>query len=123
MKTNLLLLIFVLTAFWSRGQNPPRVIVLTSHDVDTNSVRLITPPSTPRQNVVFRYNGKTSKEIRAISDSHPHVKIMRDGMIMAETVDGGCAGWVDKQTNFVGLVLIFNNYDQAKAAEKALRGD
>jgi hypothetical protein len=48
---------------------------------------------------------------------------MRDGAVVAETVGGGCGGWVDKRTNYVGLVLIFTNYDQAKAAEKALRGE
>ena len=121
MKTKLLLLSFILVAFCSQGQSQPRFIVLTSHDVDTNSVHLITQPSTPVQNVVFRYVGKTSEEIRAIRDSHPRAKIMRDGVVVAETVDGGCGGYVDKHTNFVGLVLIFHKYDQAKAAEKALR--
>lgn len=123
MKTKLLFLTFVLTAICSQGQDQPRFIVLTSHDVDTNSVRLITQPSTPVQNVVFRYVGKTSAEIKAIRDSHPRAEIMQDGVVVAETIDGGCGGYVDKHTNFVGLVLIFTKYDQAKAAEKALRGD
>jgi hypothetical protein len=122
MKSAFLLLSVLLMAFCSQGQSQRPVIILTSHDVDTNSVRLITPPTTSDQNVVFRYVGKTSTEIKAIHDSHPRFKIMQDGVVVAETY-GGCGGWVDKQTNYVGLVLIFSKYDEGKAAEKALRGE
>jgi hypothetical protein len=123
MKTTFLLFTILLAAFCSQGQSQRPVIILTSHDVDTNSVRLITQPTTSVQNVVFRYAGKTSTEIEAIRDSHPRAKIMRDGVVVAETVDGGCAGYCDKQTNYIGLVLIFRKFDEGKAAEKALRGE
>ena len=75
------------------------------------------------QNLTFRFIGKTSAEIKAIADKHPSARIMRnDGVILAETVAGGCNGYVDG-TNYIGLVLIFTNYDQAKIAAQTLRGD
>jgi len=123
MKRTFLLPLILLTGFCLYGQSQLQYIILTSHDVDTNSVHLITQPTTPVQNVMFRYAGKTSAEIKAIIDSHPRAKIMRDGVVVAETVDGGCGGYVDKHTNYIGLTLIFSKYDEAKAAEKALRGD
>jgi hypothetical protein len=122
-KTTFLLLTILLTAFCSQGQSQRPIIILTSHDVDTNSVRLITQATTLVQNVVFRYAGKTSAEIKSIRDSHPRAKIMREGVVVAETVDGGCAGYCDKHTNYIGLILIFSKYDEGKAAEKALRGE
>jgi len=123
MKRTFLLLTVLLAAFCSHGQSQPQFIILTSHDVVTNSVHLITTPDTPVQNVLFRYVGKTSAEIKTIANSHPRAKIMRDGVVVAETVDGGCGGYVDKHTNYIGLTLIFSKYDEAKVAEKALRGE
>ena len=123
MKTTFLLFTIFLVAFCSQGQSQRPIIILTTHDVDTNSVRLITQPTASVQNVVFRYADKTSAEIEAIRDSHPRAKIIRDGIVVAETVDGGCAGYCDKHTNYIGLVLIFSKYDEGKAAEKALRGE
>jgi hypothetical protein len=105
------------------GQSQSQFIILTSQDVKTNTVHLITTSDTPVQNVMFKYAGKTSAEIKTIIDSHPRAKIMWDDVVMAETVEGGCGGYVDKHTNYVGLVLIFSKYDQAKLAEKTLRGD
>jgi hypothetical protein len=123
MKSIFFLLLVLLMAFCLYGQSQPQFIILASQDVNTNSVHLITSPDTPVQNVTFRYVGKSSEEIKAILDSHPRAKIMRDGVVVAETIDGGCGGYVDGHTNYVGLVLVFSKYDQAKLAEKALRGD
>jgi hypothetical protein len=120
MKSTFLLLAILLGAFCSQAQTQRPFLILTSHDVDTNSVRLITQPTTPQQNVVFRYVGKSSAEIKAIRDNYPRARIMRDGVVVGEAV---CGGYVDRQTNFVGLVLIFEKYDEARAAEKALRGE
>jgi hypothetical protein len=122
MKSTFLVMTVFLVAFCLHGQSQSQYIILTSHDVDTNSVHLITQPTTSGQNVLFRYVGKTPAEIKTIMDSHPRAKIMQDGVVVAETVEGGCGGYVDKHTNYVGLTLIFSKYDEAKAAEKALRG-
>ena len=111
MKRTFLLPLILLTGFCLYGQSQLQYIILTSHDVDTNSVHLITQPTTPVQNVMFRYAGKTSAEIKAIIDSHPRAKIMRDGVVVAETVDGGCGGYVYKHTNYIGLTFIFSKYD------------
>jgi hypothetical protein len=113
----------LLIALGAYGQSRRDFIVLTVHDVHTNSVRLITGPTFPVQNVVFRYAGKTSAEIKAIADSHVHAKIMRDCAVVAETGEGDCIGYFDGHTNYVGLVLIFKEYDDAKAAKRALRGE
>jgi len=121
MKITFPLLTILLGAFCSHGQTQRPFITLTSDDADTNSVRLISQPTTSVQNVVFRYADKTSAEIKAILDTHPRAKIMRDGIVVAEAV--GCGGIVDHHTNHIGLVLIFHKYDEAKVAEKALRGE
>ncbi len=107
------------------GPSSQPIIVLTSKDVDTNSVRVITQATSSVQNLVFRYVGKTSAEIEAIVHRHPQVQVVQDGRIVTAT-DGGCGGLADDvhgQRNYVGLVLIFDNYDQAKLAEKTLRRD
>jgi len=104
-------------------QSQRQFIVLTAQDVDTNSVRLIGPQSDSDDNVVFRYVSKTPAEIKAIVESHPSAKILRGSVVVAETVDGGCAGLLDKQQNYIGLVLMFTNYDEGKAAARALRAE
>ena len=123
MKAKLLLLIFVLATVSLGGQGQLQSIVLTSRDVDTNSVRLISRTTESNQNVVFRYLGKSSAEIKAIRDNHPTVRIVRNGAIVAETDPGACSGYVEHETNYVGLVLGFSQYDKAMAAAKALRGN
>ena len=121
MKSTFALLTILLGAFCSHGQTQAPCISLTSNDVDTNSVRLITQPTDTYQNVVFRYADKTSAEIKAIRDTHPRAKIMQDGIVVAEAV--GCGGLTENHTNYIGLVLIFSKYDEGKTAEKALRGE
>ena len=120
--------IVLLSVFCSYGQDKVVPIVLTSKDVYTNSVNVTTAPTSDAQNLVFRYRNKSSDEIKAIAKRRPRgrVKVMKDGVVVAETPDwwyGGQVEIVRGQTNFIGLVLIFKKYDQAKLAEKALRGD
>jgi hypothetical protein len=107
-----------------RAGSQAHFIILTSQDVKTNSVHLITTPAEgPNQNVLFKYADKTPAEIKAIANGHPTAKIMKDGVEVAETVQGGCAGYLDKHTNYVGLDLIFGNYDEAKLAANTMRGN
>jgi hypothetical protein len=123
MKTKCIVLLTFLASYCLYGQSLLPVIVLTSRDVFTNSVHLRTPPTTPWQNVTFRYVGKSSTEVEAIVKSRPRcVRIMKDGVVVVET-DGGCTGYTDHKTNWVGLVLLFSKYDQAKLAAKTLRGE
>jgi hypothetical protein len=110
------------------GQDKSLPILLTSKDVDTNSVRVTTSPASDHQNLVFKFGHKNSAEIKAIAKRRPRgqAKVMKNGVVIAETPEGGFGGHVqivDGQTNFIGLTLTFSNYDQAKLAEKALRGD
>jgi hypothetical protein len=123
MKSTYFFLLAFLTTFCLHGQSQLPTIVLTSKDVYTNSVRVITQPSTPCQNLVFLYSGKTSAEIEAIVKARPFVQVVKDGTIIVET-DAPCAGYTAYgHTNYIGLVLIFNKYDQVKLAERTLHGD
>ena len=107
-----------------RAGDQPRLIILTSQDVKTNSVQLITTPTEhPLQKVLFEYASKSPDEIKAIASSHPTVKIMKDGVEVAETALGGSVEYLDKKNICVGLDLIFETYDEAKLAANALRGN
>jgi hypothetical protein len=125
MKTTSLILFALLASFCAHAQNQRPTIVLTSRDVDTNHVRLATHPDTPYQNLVLRLPGKTSEELYAIDRSHPRVRIARDGVVVIEA-EIAWALWDGKgstSTNCVGLILGFRKYDDAKIAQKTLRGD
>jgi hypothetical protein len=100
-------------------------IVLTPQDVDKNSVRLTTQRTDRQQNLSFRCVGKTSAEIENIRRSHPRVQVVRDGKVVVEIEQGagGLRENVNGRSEYVGLVLILDDYDQAKLAEKALRGE
>jgi len=107
-----------------RAGDQPRLIILTSQDVKTNSVRLITTPAEgPSQNVVFKYADKSPAEIKAIANGQTMARIMKNGVEVAETVQGGCAGYRDTNMNYVGLDLIFDKYDEAKLAANTLKGN
>ena len=95
------------------------LILLSSHDVDTNSVRLCTQASNPVQNVTFRYINKSSAEIKRIAHTLDNVSIMKDGVSVAKT--DGATGFMHG-TNYIGLVLVFSSYDEAKLAVETLRG-
>jgi len=95
------------------------VIRLSSQDVDTNSVRLCTQPGSPVQNVTFRYINKSSTEVKSIAHSSDTVAIMKDGVLVAKS--DGATGFMHG-TNYVGLVLIFDSYDEAELTVKTLRG-
>ena len=101
--------------------------VLDTKDIQPSSVSLLTKPSDPLQNLAFSYVGKTSAEIKAIANSAYEFQIVKNGVVVAQT-DKGCAILTDQWTHpdsphNVGLVLLFSDYDQAKLAEKTLRGE
>jgi hypothetical protein len=98
------------------------VVALTAKDVDPNSVRVTTGPDIPTPNLVFNFVGKTSDEIKAIVHKHPWIQIKKGGFVVAET---GSVSLISSRgrTNYVGLVLIFDDYKMAKLAEKTLRGN
>jgi len=107
-----------------RAGSQAHFIILTSQDVKTNSVRLITGPAAgSSQNVLFKYASKSPAEIKAIANGQTTARIMKDGVEVAETVQGGCAGYLDKNNTYIGLDLIFGNYDEAKLAANTLRGN
>jgi hypothetical protein len=107
-----------------RAGDPPRLIILTPQDVKTNSVQLITTPTEhPLQKVLFEYASKSPEEIKAIANSHPTVKIMKDGVEVAETALGASFEYLDKNNTYIGLDLIFDTYEEAQLAAKTLRGD
>jgi len=106
------------------GQSQTADIILSSKDVDSKSVRIITQPEQRIQNVVAHCVGKTSAEIKAICDNpKTRAVIMKDGVILAETKAGRCGAITENGTNYIGVVLMFDRLDQAKLAEKGLRGD
>ena len=83
------------------------LILLSSQDVDTNSVRLCTQASNPVQNVTFRYINKSSAEIKSIAHTSDNVAILNDGVFVLRT-DLGTTGFMHG-TNYIGLVLIFDH--------------
>jgi len=104
-------------------QTAPLIIVLTSNDVRTNTVHLATQPTDHTQNLIIQFAYKSSEEIETLVWSPNHrAQIMKDGVVVAESE--GYAGYLDSTgEKFKGLDLLFSNYDEAKLAEKALRGD
>jgi hypothetical protein len=125
MKTASIILFALLASFCAFGQNQRPTIVLTSRDVDTNHVRLITHSDTPYQNLVIRLPGKTSEELYAIDRSFPRVRIVKDGVVVVEAEIAWALwdGVGSTSTNCVGLILGFGKYDEAKLAQKTLRGN
>ena len=125
MKTSTILLFMWIASVCVHGQSSPSPIYLTSQDVVTNSVEFFANPTKTKETVSFHFAHKTSAEIEAIAHKHPQAKIKRDGVIVAESIARGCVGLLGgpANTNYVGLVLYFDNYDQAELAAKALRGN
>jgi len=119
MKNLILLPLFFLIATRTYGQALPDFITITPQEVKKQTVWLVNPTNAPDQLVAFAFDGKTSSEIKAMVASHLRAKIIQDGAVVAESV-GDCKGLFDKNTNYVGLVLTFSNYAQAKLAEKTL---
>jgi hypothetical protein len=122
MKTACITLFTWLSAFCLYAQSQQRVIVLTSKDVDTNHVRVATHSNDSYQNLVLLFPGKKSDVIKAIANGDPHGQIVKDGVVMVEA-DFVCGVGDGTSTNCIGLVLGFKTYDQAKLAEKTLRGN
>ena len=121
MKNIFSLLLVSATAFCLYAESLEDLIVLTQTDVDKASVRVITQPTNKCQNLVIQYVGKSSAEIKGILDRGQDVGVFSGGKLVAKT-DLGC-GALRQGTNYIGLVLVFSNYEQAKLAEKALQND
>lgn len=108
----------------SPSQPPSEVVssagtlVLTARDVHPKSVRITSP-----DDLVLEFAHKSADEIAAIFRSRPKVEILRFGVTVAKASSfAELRSKVNGQEIPVGLVLIFPGADQAKLAEKALRG-
>jgi hypothetical protein len=98
-------------------------LVVTPLEVDPKSVSL-TAAETRSPNLTFNYLSKTPEQVRAIYRRHPAVSVVKDGVIIAKAPS--CSGYKgriapDGQLVFSGLVLIFDNLDQARIAEGVLK--
>jgi hypothetical protein len=98
-------------------------LVVTPLEVDSKSVTL-TAAETRQPNVTFNYLNKTPEQVRAIYRRHEAVLVMKDGVIAAKAA--GCTGHKDHigpdgHVDFAGLVLIFDDLEQARIAEKVLK--
>ncbi len=99
-----------------------RTIALTSAEVDPKSVRITTKRKTVSQpNLVFHYVGKTSEEIK--SNDKCRVRIIKDGKSILEAPYPSIVFTRVGDTNFIGMLLVFNTYEEAELAEKTLRGN
>lgn len=117
-----LTLFLLMSALCVHAEKSPTIVV-TSKDVHRGSVRITTQSTNEFQNVVFFFAGKTPEEIEKIVMRHPRVQIMQNGIVVTET-DRGCSPLRDGKTKkYLGLVLLFFSYEEAKTAVKALRGD
>jgi hypothetical protein len=110
----------------NQNRTTPLVIALSSKDVRTNTVRVISQRGdAPNPNLIFRFANKSSEEIEALVSgaNRQPVKIMKDGIVVTEAPYYN--GYLDHQHNYVGMNLVFkdSDYDQAKLAEKSLRGE
>lgn len=100
-------------------------LVVTPSEVDSKSVRL-TADKTPQPNLTFNYLNKTPEQIRAMYRRHLPVWVAKDGKVLAKAI--GCTGYKagkgpDGQLVFSGLVLIFDDLEQARIAEGVLKGE
>jgi hypothetical protein len=103
---------------------PTEAIMLTSRDVQTNSVELFNQLNTNGlQNLEVRLVGKTSDEIKVMCENAYEVQIVKDGIIVTKTDRGFCGVTDETHTNYLALDLLFSKYDQARLAEKTLRGE
>jgi hypothetical protein len=98
-------------------------LVVTPLEVDPKSVTL-TAAETRQPNVTFNYLNKTPEQVRAIYRRHEAVLVMKDGVIVAKAA--ACTGHKDHispdgHVDFAGLVLIFDDLEQARIAEKVLK--
>ena len=98
-------------------------LVVTPCEVDPKSVRL-TAAESPQPNVTFNFLSKTPEQVRAMYKRLPPVHVVKDGVVVAKAL--GCTGYkgriaADGQMVFSGLVLVFDDLEQAKIAERVLK--
>lgn len=98
-------------------------LVVTPLEVDAKSVSL-TATETRQPNLTFNYLTKTPEQVRAVYRRHQPVFVVKDGVVVAKAI--GCTGYKgrrapDGQMVFSGLVLGFDDLDQARIAEKVLK--
>jgi hypothetical protein len=98
-------------------------LVVTASEVDPNSVKLAAA-ETRFPNVTFNYLNKAPEQVRAIYRRHEAVLVMKDGVIVAKAAS--CTGHKDRigfdgHVDFAGLVLIFDDLNQARIAERILK--
>jgi hypothetical protein len=98
-------------------------LVVTPSEVDPKSVTL-TGAESPQPNVNFNFLSKTPEQVRAMNRRLPPVDIVKDGVVVARAI--GCSGYKgrrapDGQMVFSGLVLGFDDLEQARIAERVLK--
>jgi len=125
MKTVTLFLLLVSALCVHAAESVITNLIVTPSEVDPQSVRL-TAAKEIQQNVTFNYLNKTPEQVKAIYRMHPAVSVVKDGVVVARAP--ACTGHKDHigpdgHVDFAGLVLIFDDLDQAKKAEKALKGE
>jgi hypothetical protein len=106
----------------SVGPVPPNpgTVIVTAAEVDPASVRL-TAEESRQPNLSFVYLTKRPEEIRACQRWHPPVLIKVGSNIVARAP--GCTGMKGVGgVDWVGLVVIFDDLEQARAAKRALKG-
>jgi len=124
MKISTILFLLWIAPGYVFGQSNNFPICLTSQDVITNSVDFISNPTKTKETVSFYLANMNSTEVEAIARRHPQAKIKRDGIVVAESIEHGTVGLLGgpANTNYVGLVLYFDNYEKAELAAKTLEG-
>jgi hypothetical protein len=98
-------------------------LVVTPSEVDPKSVRL-TATETRYPNLTFNYVDKTPEQARAIYRTHTAVSVVKDGVVVAKAP--ACSGYKgrtapDGQLVFSGLVLIFDDLEQARKGKRVLK--
>jgi hypothetical protein len=99
-------------------QAHPEKIRVSSADVDTNSVRVVTRFSP--YNLVFKFKDKSSIEIRNMVGKR--IQLVKDGLVHLET-ERGATTLSGENNRDVGLVILFEHSKDAAIARKILRGE
>jgi|SRR6516162_3164366 hypothetical protein len=123
MKTFTVFLLLVSGLCVNAAESVITNLVVTPSEVDPKSVKL-TGAEMRQPNVNFNYLAKTPEQVRAIHRMHPAVFVVKDGVVLAKAI--GCAGYKgrrgpDGEMVFSGLVLGFDDLDQARIAERVLK--
>jgi hypothetical protein len=123
MKTAAVFLLLVSGLWVHAAESVTTNLVVTPSEVDPKSVRP-TAAESPQPNVTFNFLSKTPEQVRAMYRRLPPVHVVKDGVVVAKAL--GCTGYKgriapDGQMVFSGLVLVFDDLEQARIAERVLK--